>query len=242
MTDTTYNELELHSATFCKVLYLIVAVLAVVHSAVLLIYFWVGDSSKFDFVELVDLDYEGNIPTLYTAILFMICATLLMLVRKRAGQIQSKNSVAGSDSMQWLVLALIFCFLGIDEGVKLHEYLGDMMERFITAEGFLYFPWVIPYMTIFVLLVIAFLPFYLRQPAATRRDFFIAAVVYLCGAAVLDILGAREADLHGTSTVVYSLLYTVEEILEMIGLIIFIKALLHLLGDTRISISVKAKS
>jgi len=58
-------------------------------------------------------------------------------------------------------------------------------------------------------------------------------VIFLTGVLGIELLGAREADLHGTETVVYCLLYTLEEMLEMLGIILFIYALLsHLVQET----------
>jgi len=40
------------------------------------------------------------------------------------------------------------------------------------------------------------------------------------------MLGGREADLHGYDSITYCILYTIEEFLEMIGIVILIYALL----------------
>jgi len=40
------------------------------------------------------------------------------------------------------------------------------------------------------------------------------------------MLGGREADLHGYDSITYCILYTVEEFLEMIGVVVLIYALL----------------
>ena len=62
--------------------------------------------------------------------------------------------------------------------------------------------------------------------------------MFLIGALGVEMLGAREADLHGHSTITYCVLFTVEEMLEMLGIILFIYALLrHLAAETgRISL------
>jgi hypothetical protein len=45
------------------------------------------------------------------------------------------------------------------------------------------------------------------------------------------MFGAREAELHGTTTLVYSVLYSIEEMLEMPGIILFMYALLSHLSE-----------
>ena len=56
-------------------------------------------------------------------------------------------------------------------------------------------------------------------------------MIFLTGALGIEMLGAREADLHDTTTVTYCLLYSLEEMLEMLGIIWFIYALLSRLAQ-----------
>jgi hypothetical protein len=62
------------------------------------------------------------------------------------------------------------------------------------------------------------------------------------GALGIELLGAREANLHGYYTVTYSLLYSLEEMLEMLGIVLFIYALLsHLAWEAgRLSLVLEA--
>ncbi len=53
----------------------------------------------------------------------------------------------------------------------------------------------------------------------------------MTGVIGVEMLGAREADLHGTDTVLYCVLYTIEELLEMLGIVVFIHALLSHIVD-----------
>ncbi|MDM8522032.1 hypothetical protein QUF80_01570 [Desulfococcaceae bacterium HSG8] len=39
---------------------------------------------------------------------------------------------------------IIFLFLSVDEGFQIHESIGDIVENYICATKFLYFPWVVP--------------------------------------------------------------------------------------------------
>ncbi len=81
---------------------------------------------------------------------------------------------------------------------------------------------------------LAYSKFVWELPKDTRLRFITAGVIFLVGALGIEMLGAREADLHGYSTVTYCLLFTVEEMLEMLGIILFIYALLtHLAAQTK---------
>ena len=68
-------------------------------------------------------------------------------------------------------------------------------------------------------------------------SFVAAAVIFLSGALGFELLGANESSQHGTDTVTYSVLYTIEESLEMFGVIYLIHILLGLLDQTNVKIA-----
>jgi len=61
--------------------------------------------------------------------------------------------------------------------------------------------------------------------------FIMAGVIFLTGALGVEMLGAREADVYGYDTVIYGFLYSLEEMLEMLGVVLFIYALLSYLAQ-----------
>lgn len=209
--------------------------LVLIHSIVLGIYFYINDPDVFDFVRLVDLDYEGNLPTIFSVLLFLLSGVLLYLIylHNRAEHQAFRK--------YWLGLALIFVFLGFDEGTRLHEEIGDLFEHVVEAEGWLYFPWVIPYTTLFVIASAIYFRFYLTLDRWLQIRLFLCAVIFLGGAVGVELFSAREADEHGTSTLVYSILYTIEESMEMAGLILLINTLLLKLNRDSVDISVNIR-
>ena len=70
---------------------------------------------------------------------------------------------------------------------------------------------------------LAYLNFVWALPKRIRLHFIMAGVIFLTG--------AREADLYGYDTVIYCFLYSVEEMLEMLGVVLFIYALLSYLAQ-----------
>ena len=79
----------------------------------------------------------------------------------------------------------------------------------------------------------AFVPFLLPLPRPTARRFLLAGAIYVTGAVGLEILGndmVRERLRH---TLQYCLSTTVEEGMEMIGVILFIHTLLHYMRGSR---------
>lgn len=201
----------------------IIAVLTVMHIVQLVIFFYVGDSRVFDFVEIIDFDYEANLPSFYSSTAIIFCAVLLWII-----SLQKRREKAPFSS-HWIGLAIIFVFLGIDEAIALHEEIGDFVEdqKWVDAEGFLYFAWVVPYGILLVLFAVSYLKFVLALPRQTMILFVCAGLIFIGGAMGIEVFSAREADLHDTDTLLYSVLYTVEELCEMIGIVIFCYALLR---------------
>jgi len=68
-------------------------------------------------------------------------------------------------------------------------------------------------------------------PRQTMILFICAGVIFITGAVGIEIISAQEADLHGTESVLYSVLYTIEELCEMLGIVIFCYALLRYIED-----------
>lgn len=201
----------------------IIAVLTIMHVTQLVIYFQTGNPEIFDFVEMVDFDYEANLPSLYSSTAILFCAALLWII-----SIQKYNEQAPF-RYHWIGLAIIFIFLGIDEAVALHEDIGDIMEeqKWVDAKGFLFFAWVVPYGFLLMLFAVSYLKFVFALPRPTMILFICAGLLFISGALGFEVIGAREADLHGTETILYSVLYTIEELCEMIGIVIFCYALLR---------------
>lgn len=133
----------------------------------------------------------------------------------------------------WLGLTILFVFLALDEGTAIHEAVGTFLEDYMDAQGTLYFLWVVPYGIATAVPGLAYLRFVWELPTHTRARFVTAGVIFLTGALGIEMFGAREADFYGDTTVTYCVLYSLEEMLEMLGIILFIYApLSHLAQET----------
>jgi len=215
----------------------LIAVLAVMHIAQLVIYFQVGDPDKFDFIQMVDFDYETNFPSLYSSLAIFFCSSLLWFVRYYHKQSDLKYH------FHWLGLAVIFTFLGFDEALGLHEELGDLVEEqhWFKAEGLLYFAWVVPYSILFLIFSLSYLKFVFSLPRQIMLRFISAGVLFITGAVGFEIVSAKEADLNGSETIYYSVLYTIEELCEMVAMVIFSNGLLHYIrseiGSVNVTVS-----
>lgn len=201
----------------------IVGVLTSINCVVIFLYFYWDDNEVFGLVEMFDFANEHNIPTFYSAVAILFCSALLALIA------HGNWRKPGGNRTYWVGLSLLFLFLAVDEMVAIHEGVGDYFEVFLEAEGFLYFMWVVPYGLATILIAIIFLDFVWELPAEIRTLFIASGIIFVTGAIGLEMVGGREADANGTGTIFYCCLYTIEEVLEMLGIILFAYALLSYL-------------
>jgi hypothetical protein len=189
----------------------------------------VGIVSKYFFgshrIGLFDIDREGNIPTLYSAVTELLCAGLLAIIataRKR----QEKR-----DYLYWAGLAIIFLFLAIDDGVALHENIIRPLRTALHTSGVLYFAWVIPYGIFVIILALIYLRFLFSLPVRTRYMIILAGLIYVGGAAGFEMIGGKWTELHGQENVAYELITTCEQSLQMAGILVFVYALMSYIAS-----------
>jgi len=172
-------------------------------------------------VPLFDFDDEGNFPTLFSTLLLLACAGLMLLIGL------SRRAQGARDGGYWLFLAAIFAYLGIDETVKLHERLIVLIRDALGTSGVLFFAWVIPYGLAALVLGLIYLRFVWRLPTRVRTLVLLAGGLYVAGALGMEMIGGAYFDMrNGEKDVVFALMTTLEETLEMVGLTVFIYAML----------------
>lgn len=95
------------------------------------------------------------------------------------------------------------------------------------------FPWVIPAFACVVVLLIVYVPLLKSLPAPIRLRMIVAGFVYVCGAIVLETISGFYFLSQQHLTLWYSIWASLEEIAEMLGVVLFIAALLlHLASRT----------
>lgn len=176
---------------------------------------------------LFDLDEEYNIPTFFSVMLLIFAGLLLAVITMQTGRRQA------SDLSKWLILSLGFFCMAYDEAFLVHERLIHPIRSLLgnSSLGIFYYAWVIPGMTLVFFLALFYLKFLLHLPARTRFRFVLAATLYLGGCIGFEFIGGWYAEANGTHSLAYNLITTVEESLEMAGLIVFIHALLAYLAE-----------
>ncbi len=181
-----------------------------------------------------NFDRESNIPSLYSALTLGFCSYLLAIISI------FKKSKHARFAKHWKSLSYIFAFLAIDEACSIHESLIPIMRGIVNAEGFLYFPWVIPAFFMLIVFLLVFRKFIRALPTKTKTLFILSGFVYVAGALGMELIGGYLADVSGYNTA-YGIASTIEELLEMLGIVLFINSLLSYiqsqLSEIRLSLS-----
>jgi hypothetical protein len=233
MHEGSTMKIEMNTAKIVTFLSVAAAVFILANIIMLIIYFSIGDPDKFPFIQLIDLDQEANLPTLFSSIILLVSAFLFYLLSKNTVQQRS------GDKRYWFGLSLVFLFLSFDESAMIHEDIGDFISQFINASGYLYYPWFVIYSLLIIILGGYYIRFFFEMDRKLFLSFIRAAIIYLSGAIGFDLLGSKEISIHGADTLLYCIYFTIEESLEMFGVIYLIWILLNLLDGCNILLTKK---
>lgn len=174
---------------------------------------------------LFDMWEEVSIPSWYSVALLLVAAGVLTII--------ASGTRAASDpyARHWTALAVIFLALSIDDAADVHGHTSYTLREVFDTSGFLAYAWIIPAAALVALVGLAYLRFLLHLPSPVRRQFVIAAALFLAGALVMEAIEGRYDTQHGVENMPYRLMVGVEETLEMAGIILFISTLLGYLAS-----------
>lgn len=170
-------------------------------------------------LDVVNMDRELNLPTLFSTLLLLTSAFLL----RRLSLSQSNDHAA-----EWTLLSRIFVFLALDEALQIHEILifPGLRHQIHPA---LASTWVIPYGLIALALLWHLRRFLTALPAKTSTSFLKAGSIYLTGAIGMEMVGsfAVRSGLIRLHSFWYGAITGLEESLELVGLVLFLHALMQ---------------
>lgn len=144
----------------------------------------------------------------------------------------------------WWGLAAGFLYMSADETGQIHEMLDRLGHALpIRSSGALAWPWVVFGLLAAGAVAITYLRFLVHLSPATRRAFLTAGICFVAGAIGVEMLtaavyaGPQGLDLQppgwderGDFPLGYMLLVMAEESLELLGVTLFIDALLGYVG------------
>ena len=217
--------LPLAARPLARALAAAVALLALLGLGALLLVHLAGWAPSRHLVQLLLLDVEHNVPTLFQGVLLAACGALLLLVARVVAE------RGGPFVGHWRLLGAIFFLLALDEVLRLHERTIAPLREGLGTSGALHFAWVLPAAVLLVVLGIAYLRWLAALPPRFRRLALVAAALYVGGALVMEMVGGILAGGGREGTLAYGLMTTVEETGEMAGLALFLVALVDHLAS-----------
>ncbi len=172
------------------------------------------------FLDLFSVNAEETIPTWYATLLLFFSAVILGVITA------VKHQHHDPYTRYWTGLTLIFLYLSLDEGAVIHELFSDPLQTAFNTDGYLAFGWILLFVPLLLLFVLFYLRFLFHLPPRIRNLFILAGAFFVGGAVVVEAISANRWSTDGGVTFPYLAIATVEELLEMWGVVLFIYALL----------------
>jgi len=173
-----------------------------------------------DFLDLFSVNLEASIPTWYATILLFVAGVLLLSIAVFKWRDHDRFR------RHWSVLALGFIYLSMDEGAQIHEIFVDPAKQAFDLSGFFEFGWQIFAIPVVIVVLAFFVRFTWQLPSRTRALFVVSAGIYLGGALFFEGISASLWGVNNGLSLSYLAIATIEETFEMLGIVLFIYALL----------------
>lgn len=195
---------------------------------------FLGHGRLLGFVYQFSLGNEGNITTYVSTLLLLSASLLLGVVAWFAYQRQD------SYRRHWAILAVIFAYLSVDEFAMLHEHLGTLTKEYLLAGEFFTYPWTVPGAVFLIAFAVGYARFFWHLSSRWKLLFAVSGLIYVGGAFGIEMIGGWYVVQHGQGTFTHVLFVTVEEVMEMSGVALFIYSLLEYVRDCKIEVRLTA--
>lgn len=189
------------------------------------------DPGSFLFRKL-NFDTERNVPTIFSGMLHFTASFFLALIAFSRLTIKNRRWF-------WTSISFVFFFLGVDEILVLHEKVAGNIGT-IEEKGTFLYNWSLVYGAGILVLFFTFLRPLLSLPGKTLFRFLFAGFVFVFGAIVLEGIAGNIIFQRGlapqnvkTEPIIF-ILATFEELFEMLGVTLFIYALLDFMKNYRV--------
>ena len=169
--------------------------------------------------DLVHLDREHNLPTLFSTIQLFSAGSLAWFVGGREAVF----------SMRWLwrFLGAGLCWIAIDEAVGIHELANELDIGRLHEISYFRFAWVVPAFAVVAVCAAVLLKLLLVLPRQTAAMLVVSGLIFIAGSLGMEMLSAPYYQPYGQEGWTYTMCYTLEETLEMLGPALFIRTALR---------------
>lgn len=215
------TEIFVRPSAVTAVLAAVTAVVAVLGVGGQVMKYRTGHTNIFGIVPQFFLDSEQNVATYFASLLLLLAAALLAVIAWHAHQAGKRFR------RHWTGLSAVFLFMSLDEAVSFHELLIEPLRETLGAGGILHFTWVVAGAAFVLVMGLLYSVFLYRLPPPFRRLFVVSGALYVAAVLGIESLGAARAEAAGHENLPYVLIASVEEIVEMAAIVLFIYALLR---------------
>lgn len=211
--------LRLNRRRFTRGLSLVAALVLALH-----LFWWVTDAldlpGEMLWRRLSNLDAENTFPTWLSALLLGIAAVLTWLVAS------TEKSSGGRYRRHWWWLSLILLGMSVDEVASFHEAAAGPVRHALGLSGAFYYGWVIPALIAVAVVAGLYARLIFGLPPRIKARLILAAALFVAGAVGLEMLSGLFAGTEARDGWPYFVTSTMEEILEIAGVILAIDTLL----------------
>lgn len=219
------SRIEVNPSRLMRVLFRITAALVVLNLLAVFVWFAGGYEEALGLVPGFYMDREANVPTFFSGLILLIASALFALLASY------KKKHQEAYVLHWAFLSGLFLYMALDEVASFHEHLILPLRSSLKLSGIFYYSWVVVGMLFLVAFTAYYLKFFFALPGKLRRGFFMAGFIYISGALGMELIGGFYAEQEGLANIRYALITTVEETLEIIGILLLIKYLFLYLQD-----------
>jgi hypothetical protein len=175
-----------------------------------------------DVLALLNAAQERSLASWWTSALLVICCLMAVAAARLAGS----GSATGRAARHWLVLAVVFALLSLDEVVSLHERGAEWTSAvFETGSLLARLGWTIPAAAALVASLLVLVPAFRTIPARPRVVILAGLATSVAGALGMEVVNVLLTN-AGARYLWRHLAMAVEETAEMVGVVIVLLGVL----------------
>jgi hypothetical protein len=209
------------------------AVLVTGHVAGLALAEAFGFSREYGVLRQFNLNGEANLAAWFYSCLLLACAALVGVLALAA------RARASSLAPRWGALALVLLLMAVDESAQLHDMATGPLRRFLDIDlGAFYYAWLLPAAAFLVLAGFYFAPLVRSLTPAVAGRLVLAAALYFGGAVGFEMVSGI-ALAAGRESLLYQGVMTIEEGLELAGILVLLATLLAVARQQAAGVSLR---
>jgi hypothetical protein len=232
-SDYQGNFLSISIKSIITVLYTLTALFVVLSLAGQIYRFYFNNGEERYLTRMLNLDDEINFPTYFSSFLLLCSSVTFLLIAVVKRKIKDKFS------LNWYILSFIFLFMSMDEILSLHEQFSAPIRGVMHTSGFFYFAWLVPAIISLLVFIVFNIKFFFNMSRKFQKLFFSSAMIYLFGAFGMEMIGGQFLSSYGQDNFGYAIITTIEETLELSGLILLLYTLLLFIKSELPNLSLK---